>query len=107
MERKVMPITPDKAVNNWSKKIPDEVIKVVNELLSEKCYNGFYSVTILQDEIVDRLVKDGRFIRNELYENHWLDFEPIYREAGWDVKYDKPGFNETYKANFTFKRKTK
>jgi hypothetical protein len=31
-----------------------------------------------------------------------LDIEPIYREAGWIVEYDKPAYCENYDANFTF-----
>ena len=32
----------------------------------------------------------------------WLDFEPEYREAGWKVTYDGPGYNEDYEATYTF-----
>ena len=31
--------------------------------------------------------------------------EPLYREKGWNVEYDKPGYNEFYKARFIFKKK--
>lgn len=32
-----------------------------------------------------------------------LDVEDVYRAAGWEVTYDKPGYNETYDATFTFR----
>jgi hypothetical protein len=34
-----------------------------------------------------------------------MDFEPFYEKAGWKVVYDKPGYCESYAANFTFTRK--
>ncbi len=37
-------------------------------------------------------------------DNHWLDVEDVYREAGWVVEYDKPGYCESYEATFTFKK---
>jgi hypothetical protein len=43
--------------------------------------------------------------RQEVFDNQWLDIEDIYREAGWKVSYDKPAYNETYKAYFTFSRR--
>ncbi len=42
---------------------------------------------------------------SEIYERHLLDVEPSYRAEGWEVEYDKPGYNETYEATFTFRKK--
>ena len=92
---KVKPITPDEVAHE----IPDVIIEVVNTLIKEK-WNG-QKAHILQDEILLRL----SIPRDEVFEKHWLDFEPIYREAGWHVIYDKPGFNENYKAFFDFTKK--
>ncbi len=32
----------------------------------------------------------------------WLNVEELYRAQGWTVTYDKPGYNESYPATFTF-----
>lgn len=92
---KVKPITPDEVVHE----IPDVIIEVVNDLIREK-WNGQKS-HILQEEILERL----SIPRDEIFDKHWLDFEHIYREAGWHVIYDKPGWNENYKAFFDFTKK--
>lgn len=43
--------------------------------------------------------------RDELFDKGWMDIEPIYRKSGWRVEYDKPAYNETYPATFTFSKK--
>jgi len=43
--------------------------------------------------------------RQGMYDKGWMDVEDAYRKAGWDVDFDKPGYNETYEANFTFSKK--
>jgi hypothetical protein len=48
---------------------------------------------------------DKAYFQSEVYAKGWLNFEAIYEEAGWKVVYDKPGYNETYDANFTFTKK--
>ena len=44
----------------------------------------------------------GKLKRADVFSNHWLDVEDIYREQGWNVEYDKPTYNETYDAYFVF-----
>ena len=39
------------------------------------------------------------------FENKWIDFEDVYREEGWIVKYTKPDYTENFDAYFTFKPK--
>ena len=43
-------------------------------------------------------------ITRVLFENHYLDVEELYRQEGWLVTHDKPGYDETYPATFTFER---
>lgn len=42
--------------------------------------------------------------RREVFIMRLLDVEQAYREYGWNVKYDKPGFNESYESFFIFKK---
>lgn len=44
-------------------------------------------------------------LRGDVFERGYLDIEETYRKAGWSVVYDKPGYNETYDAFYTFTRK--
>ncbi len=84
--------------------IPDKVIEAFNEMIAQNCSNG--SSTFTQKEVVALIVSKG-IDEDQLLDNRWLDVEGIYRKADWSVKYDKPGFNETYDATFTFSKKRK
>lgn len=44
---------------------------------------------------------------DEVFKKGWLNVEYLFRAAGWEVQYDKPGYNETYEAYFTFSKKVK
>lgn len=95
-------ITPREAKAKKTEAIPDVVIEAFNELIL--AYFDGDSATIEQDEVVKLIVKKG-ISKNNIFERHYLDIEPIFEAAGWKVEYDKPGFNETYEATFTFKKK--
>lgn len=97
----VEPISP----SNIIKKVPDCVIQGFNNILSER-WNGHEArftqeeviVAILQADIKDYLTKAL------IYSKGMLDIESIYEAQGWSINYDKPGYNESYAANFTFTR---
>lgn len=93
------PITPDEVAQAriW----PEGVIETWNQVIATK-WNGRVA-TVTQDEIVTALVALG-FERSEVFEQHLLDVEPLYRDAGWSVVYDKPGLGEGYRAFFVFER---
>jgi hypothetical protein len=81
--------------------LPSFVLDEWNKIIAEKSSSGG-SVRIMQDDIIERLVPHSTGGRAEVFAKHWLDIEPIYEEAGWKVVYDKPGYNEEYKASFRF-----
>lgn len=95
----VRAITPEEAVELRKVIIPSEVLNTINHLIAEKLAGG--RAFILQKEIVAALEEAG-MNRNDIYDKHWLDFEDIYRDSGWKVTYDKPGWNESYDASFKF-----
>lgn len=99
MAKKVRPIKPSEVVAKKKKDIPNEVFEAFNELITQN-FDG-HSATIKQDEVVALIVKKG-LKRNAIFNNHWLDVEDVYRAGGWNVVYDKPGFNENYEAFFEF-----
>lgn len=103
----IRPYTPDEALGKRKDVIPEVVIDVVNHLLARK-FDGA-SATLSQKEIEEMIMQrmPPEFKRITMFEQNWLDFEPVYREAGWDVVYDKPGYNESYNASFVFTRKSK
>jgi len=108
----VKPIEPDEVAANQINVLPDFVIAALNELLTIK-YDG-HSAYFLQKELIDLIVKKmgplpGSEVtaRHNVYESNWLNFIPLYEAFGWKVDYDRPGFSETYDANYTFRRKKK
>lgn len=104
----IKPFSPEDVIARAAdpENFPREVIQVVNGLLKER---GFANKQIIftQDEVLDRLEqlfeeKNLAFDRQEAFDRHWLDFEAAYRARGWNVVYDKPGYNENYKAHWVF-----
>lgn len=94
------------------RQIPSFVFKAVNTLLY-KHWDG-YSAQITQDEILNEINIPEKYsdmskqaFRRLVFDKHWLDIEPHYEKLGWTVQYDKPGFNEDYKAFFLFTKATK
>lgn len=89
-------------MDNLHKIIPTVVITAVNNLLTKNFRGG--SITIKQKDITSEIMRlDESVIENEIYANKWMDFEEVYRQYGWSVSYDKPGYNESYDATFEFK----
>lgn len=101
----VKPITPDEV--DKGQHIPDFVIQAFNELIAE-AWEG-REATVVQKDAVARCIKVAkvggeRVTSTMLFYKGWLNVEGFYRNAGWDVVYDKPGYNESYEATFCFTR---
>ncbi len=97
----VYALSPQEVLERKQDTTPELVLETVNRLLTEKItVDG--RARIKQDEIMAILVEGG-LNRREIFDKHWLDFEDRYRAAGWEVKYDKPGYNESYDAYFEFR----
>lgn len=96
------PITPSEVVALKQTIIPDTVIDVFNELIA-KGWNGGQS-RVMQDEAANLIASRLDIKRHEVFNNHYLDVEPIYKAAGWKVYYDKPAYCENYEAYFIFSR---
>lgn len=106
-KRKVKPLSPDEAAKEARADIPDFVIEAVNNLLKKHLTSGY--ATLRQDEVIAEILRlsNQELTRQQIFDNKWLDFEPIFEEEGWVVEYDKPGYNETYEPTFDFKDKRK
>lgn len=84
-------------------KIEADVEHVVDNLL-QKRWDGRAAV-LTQQEIVSALMDKMGVNRQYIFDQKFLDFEQAYRDAGWHVYYDKPGYNESYEPTFTFTKK--
>ena len=102
MPDKVKPITPDEVVETRRDTLPDEVLAAFNELIAQNFSE--YAATFSQDEVVKLIVSKMGCSRQRVFDERWLNVEDIYRGSGWDVEYDKPGYNESY-PTITFRRR--
>jgi hypothetical protein len=94
------PIKPNEVAAVATVAIPAVVFETVNLLIARNFSHD--SAVVKQKEIVSNLVSKGLFER-EIFDNGYLNIEESYKAAGWNVYYDKPGYNESYDATFTFR----
>lgn len=102
---KVAPISPAEAEKAHCGTIPDSIIDAFNKLIVKHYKPILKEAVVKQDEVLDMVCGDpdsGKLKRADVFSNHWLDVEDIYREQGWNVDYDKPAYNETYDPYFVF-----
>lgn len=98
----VKPITPAEIPSFKKGIIPDAVFEVFNELIAKNYSNG--SARVTQSDVVNKLATRG-ISGSQIYAEKYLDIEEIYEQNGWDVEYDKPGYNESYGAFYVFTAK--
>jgi hypothetical protein len=102
----VEPISPQDLERRPEVSFPDFVLEAINGLITSKYRNGVAKFT--QDEAVDAITANAPGFmgmeRAEVFSKHYLDFEDVYRKQGWKVYFDRPGFNESYTATFTFSK---
>ena len=106
-------IKSENIVHAKSLAIDPVVEKCVDTLLTQ-LWDGS-SAKIFQDDLIALIMKEKGFQdstilgyraeRQKLFDEHHLDFEPLYRANGWSVYYDKPAYNETYRASWEFSKK--
>lgn len=104
----IEPLKPEDVPGYKKTIFPDFVLESFNELIAKNWNNG--RAMVLQKDVVNlmSLKMPGESYsdnKNKIYAEGWLNVEDIYREAGWKVTYNKPGYNESYEASFEFKVK--
>jgi hypothetical protein len=104
----IKPFSPTEACANKVLAIPKEIIQAVNELLAER-YNDRAAIHITLKEVkarcrkilgIDGLSSDGDEV--DAWPSSFWDFEPVYRDQGWTVDYDRPTHNESYDGYYIF-----
>lgn len=101
------PITPKEAEEYKLDSIPSQIFEAVNFLIKQ--HYKAHGFSIKQSDILEKALElaneDHMFMTsNMIFEKGWMDFEPHYRNAGWKVVHDKPGYNESYPAVFKFSK---
>lgn len=108
------PIRPDQVGALKAQLFPAYVFDGFNELIAQNFVGK--SATIKQQDVIENILAkanaglssdeiDGGagLTLAELYKRGYLNVEEAYRAQGWKVEYDKPAYNESYPATFTFK----
>ncbi len=108
----IKPLTYDEVkkanIEHRKNNIPDFVIEAINSLLIINC-NTSKTISISQNVILDKIIefdKNKTCSRNEIIDNGYLDFEELYTDYGWEVKYYKPAYNEVGDGSFSFRSLT-
>lgn len=96
------PIKPSEVAGRRAETIPPEVIDAFNEAIVAN-WTG-RSATVIQKEVAAMIASKLSCPLEMVYDKHYLDVESIFEAAGWTVKYDKPGYCETYDAYFEFSK---
>ena len=99
------PNTPAEIRQKIGTKIPAEIFEAVNDLLVQhiRVQGSEITATIYQNDLEDILsVKMPSTPVNEMINKGWFEIETPYRDAGWRVVYDKPGYSESYRAYWKF-----
>lgn len=98
------PITPIEALA--SRKVPDEVISVFNKLIINNADINDEEAIVYQDEAILEILKLMPEIkRQDIFDKHWLDVEPLYQNAGWIVRYYKETIGSYDKSYYSFRPK--
>lgn len=96
-------ITPEEVTAKKLKTIPPVVIAIFNKMIVENFDEG--QAILYQDEVVTNILTKIEVDRDTVFDKGWLNIEKIYEKAGWKVIYDKPPYNESYRAHFVFRPK--
>ena len=96
------PIKPKEVQAQKDAELPEEVFEVFNALIKKNW--GDSMARIYQEEAVLGVASSMGIMRREVFEKGLLDIESAYRNAGWKVEYDKPGYNETYEPFWIFRK---
>ena len=96
------PLAPAEVGQKKKEVFPKAVFDSFNELIAREFADG--TARVGQWEVVKLMVKRG-LKRQRIFDEGWLNIETVYEDAGWDVYYDKPGYNEDYEPSYTFTKK--
>lgn len=96
----IKPISPQEVPAHQAAALDPRVIEVWNRLIA--AHHDGSRATIQQNAAIAALMTATGVERQAVFDQRWLDIEDLYRQQGWKVTYDKPGWDESYEAFFVF-----
>lgn len=101
------PINVEEIDSLFKESIPN-VVDVFNSLILKHYSTITKSSVVKQEEVLEIVCGDEEenIKRSEVFYNHWLDVEEIFREAGWVVEYHKPFYmgGENFEPYYLFSK---
>lgn len=95
------PMRPGDAAKHKANLIPQEVFDTYDTLIAQNLGHG--SATVYLSDLVDALIAGGLATSfDDAQKKGYLDVEDVYRQNGWTVRFEKPGFNEGRRQHFVF-----
>ena len=93
------PIKPSEIGDATKAVIPPFVFDAFNALIALhwNCGCAEFKLSEARKEVKDRSPE-----KSDDFPSGWLNVEEAYRADGWKVTFDRPGYNESYPATFTF-----
>lgn len=101
---KILPINPDEIIKEKAKAIPDQVIRVFNELIARNWNNE--KAIVFADEAVEFIKFLTGASKDTIIQNHWLDIEPIYNENGYEVVFYESKGLDSFPSYYEFRKKS-
>lgn len=106
-------IKPNEVLAKVAHAIPDYVIEVFNDLI-KKSFNGYSATVKLEDAkvaVTQAIVRnnpeiphmDHSLARQFMEERRYMDVEPVFRDAGWKVEFNKKCIGDNFDSHFVFK----
>ena len=95
------PIKPSEVRQHKTDALPEEVFIPFNDCIAPATGTDL-SAVVKQRDVAVRIAAAMSITTAEVVQRHYLDVEGSYRAEGWDVEYNKPGYNEMYDATFRF-----
>ena len=95
-------ITKDDIARKLKERVfPDFIIQAFNECIQESKIK--HSKRVEQERVLEKIMELNKDITlSQIFDEHLLDVEDFYRDAGWKVVFYKPAYNEDWKAYFEF-----
>jgi hypothetical protein len=99
-ERTVMSVAPEECKEQWAQTFPNEVITAINGLLTA---TGYQEKHVFRPEQVRTALGAIGLDTTTIIRNGYMNFEPIYQAAGWDVQYvDATPGSDTASMEYVF-----
>ena len=99
----IRPIRPSEVAAAKADPIPDEVIDIFNELITEK-WNGWQAV-VPQDEVVERVCAKLSIDRKQVFDRQLIAVKGLFEFEGWVVTYNAGNYHDPEPPTFTFTEK--